>query len=186
MKLDRFLNASEIHRVKRYLPKLKAYVVKHNVPGTLTLPRFVGIYVGDGSCWIQLTFPKPHLIKIQVSVSSCDSKTNAPLLHDIKDFFQCGSVYVDKGTKIWKVTKLSDCERIIHLLLNSELHTYRREQAYVFLDVLNILKTPFRKSRSSLKRLVELKWQLGVGHKKGSFALDMEKLEKFMTLNHVL
>ena len=120
MKLNGFLNASEIHRVERYLPKLKAYVAKHNVPGTLTLPRFVGIYVGDGSCWIQLTFPKSHLIKIKVSVSSCDSKTNAPLLHDIKGFFQCGSVYVDKGIKIWKVTKSNDCERIINLLLGSK------------------------------------------------------------------
>ena len=167
------------------MPKLKAYVAKHNVPGTLTLPRFVGIYVGDGSCWVQITFPKPHLIKINVGLSSCDSKTNAPLLYDIKDFFQCGGVYVDTNIKVWKVTERNDCERVINLLLLNELPAYRREQALVFLESLNILKTPFRKSRSSLKRLVELKWQFGVGHKKGSFALDMEKLEKFMTLNNV-
>ena len=62
LKSSSFLNADQTRRVELYLPNLQAYVAKHNVPGSITLPRFIGTHVGDSNLYVGLSFPKPHRI----------------------------------------------------------------------------------------------------------------------------
>ena len=74
---------------------------------------------------------------------------------------------------------------VVKILLSSKLPQYRGEQALVFSEFLTIAKTPFQKSRSDLKRLVELKWTMASKQKKQCFQHTMKKLETFMNLNNV-
>lgn len=90
-----------------------------------------------------------------------------------------------KSDAFWRVRRPAECNRSVNLLLSSEVSKHCREQAFIFPEFLNVLKTPFRKSGSDRKRLVHLKWKLDSKQKKSDFERHIKPLEIFMPLNDV-
>ena len=64
----------------------------------VTLPRFMGIHVGDGTFWDRLRFPKPHFIRFDVRFTMTDRLTNQPMLYELRRMFDQTGV-VDKNIK---------------------------------------------------------------------------------------
>ena len=105
-----------------YLTQLKG-LAKHNVSGSITLPRFIGTHVGDGNVSFACGFPKPHRLQRDVSFSITSGLTNEPMRHERGCFFQCGVVSknVKKGVSFWQVRHRGQCEHKVNLLLSSQL-----------------------------------------------------------------
>ena len=87
---------------------------------------------------------------------------------------------------MWIVNTREDVQRLVDLMLASELPAYRVKQMEIVKEAAAIIGTPnFRKSKRSLERLIELKWKIPSLRKKGNLEEDLKKLEIFCHLNGI-
>ena len=139
-------------------------VQENNLP--ITLGFIAGLIDGDGSFNIAFQI-KPYR-RVRVNFTVVQESSCKELLHELKSYFSCGSVYdLPSAASRYQVENVDLILNNIKPILDKvELNTYKADNYNIAIKVCEIIRAKGYKTDEALKEIVELAYDSNLSGKR--------------------
>jgi hypothetical protein len=167
-------------------PRLKAKRIIHRP--CLPEAYIVGFHIGDGCCYVGITFDKKcQKLSVELRWSLDESSISNEVLTGIQATFNGeGSIFKEKSRTRYKITGAESCSKtIIPLLQKYPMPPARQAQFQVFAEACLICEQGLHLSLSGLTRLIKLVWSMNTSNRKISEKEMLKRAETYCHYNAI-
>lgn len=140
------------------------------IPKAIEPLWLAGFTSGEGSFMVRTLNSPGRMLdtKVQLEYNLTQHMRDEQLIRNIAEFFNCGSVYLNRDTYVYRVLKLSDIvEKIIPFFQKYLVLGVKSQDFQDFIKVAELMKAKKHLTKQGVEQIKEIKAGMNSGRSEG-------------------